>query len=352
MKKKHYVYPFALTLGLGLLAFTLSCRMSTRIADFYALAVYPPFSAFLSRLASCVPFSLQDVALLSIIGTAVGIIIVSIRQKWGLRRALKWEVLLLLCTFDWFYMAWCNNYYRSSIYSRTQIQLTAYDEREFRDFLNDFTARTNAEWTTERALPGTVLEEEIKAFYNRMPATFGLTEARSWQHPKPSIFNGFYSAVGVLGTMEPLFSESCINQDIQPFDYPFVYAHEYAHLLGISSEAECNWWAYHACLSSRHQAVRYSAMKNILPHVMHNAQSFLSEDEYKSWADGLRPEVIADLRYTSIHWNALRSPLLRKIHEVTYDLFLKGNHISSGRQNYSEVVGMLLSIKLQGIDSK
>lgn len=40
------------------------------------------------------------------------------------------------------------------------------------------------------------------------------------------------------GFMAPLFSGSCLNADILPFDFPFTYAHEYAQLLGVSNEAE------------------------------------------------------------------------------------------------------------------
>ena len=40
------------------------------------------------------------------------------------------------------------------------------------------------------------------------------------------------------GFMAPLFSGSCLNADILSFDFPFTYAHEYAHLLGVSNEAE------------------------------------------------------------------------------------------------------------------
>lgn len=344
MKGQH-LYPAVMATGMVLLAFTLLCRVSVAVADFYALTIYPRLSAVLSWLASWVSFSLQDAALVIIIVAATGIIYTGVTRKWGFRRCIKWEALILLWTFVWFYTAWCNNYYRSSIYLRTRTQPEAYDEQVFRQFIHDFITRTNAEWTSQEAETGEPLEEEIKAFYNSASARYGLAQAKSWQHPKPSIFNSLYSAVGVLGTMEPLFAESCINRDMLTVDYPFVYAHEYAHLLGISSEAECNWWAYHACMTSTHKAMRYSALKNILPHVMRNAQQFLPEDEYQACMAGIRPEVMADLQRTADHWDALRSPALRKIHEVTYDLFLKGNNIPSGRQNYSEVIGMLLSIR-------
>lgn len=333
------------SIGLALLAFTLLCRYSTRIADLYALYVYPPLSGALSWLSSGVSFSMQDVVLVLIVAAAIGIPVVSIRRKRGFVGCLKQEALLVLWTYVWFYMAWCNNYGRSSIYARTGSVPVAFDEAAFTRYLEDFTERINTAWTPEDAPSKEWLEEEIKAFYNRMPTHYGLARARAWQHPKTTVFNAVYSAVGIQGFMEPLLAESCINRDMLPGDYPFVYAHEYAHLLGISNEAECNWWAYQACISSGHEAVRYSTLKNILPHLMRNARMFYSEEKYQAWMMTLRPEVMEDLQKTSDHWRALRSPQLRQLHEVTYDLFLRGNNISSGLQNYSEVVGLLLSIQ-------
>ena len=37
------------------------------------------------------------------------------------------------------------------------------------------------------------------------------------------------------------------------------------------------------------------------------------------------------------------SPLIGNIQDWIYDLYLKGNKIESGRKNYSEVVGLLIS---------
>ena len=344
-KKGKHIYPIAWGAGLLVLAFTLLCRFSTGVADFYSLSIYPTLSAILSWVASPVDFSLQDIALILIVTMAIAVVVTTMVKKQGLKRCLMYEALILLWTYNGFYMTWCNNYYRSSIYQRTTTSPATFDEEIFQSLLKTYTSRINAEWTRERAETGARLEEEIKAYYNRVPASYGLAEARTWQHPKSTLFNPIYSAVGIQGFMEPLLAESCINHDVQAFDYPFVYAHEYAHLLGISSEAECNWWAYYACLSSEQKAVRYSALKNILPHLMRNAHRLLTAEAYEAWIGTLRPEILDDLRQTSIHWEALRSPIMRKVHELTYDLFLKGNNIQTGLQNYSEVVGMLLSLK-------
>lgn len=39
------------------------------------------------------------------------------------------------------------------------------------------------------------------------------------------------------------------------------------------------------------------------------------------------------------------SPLVGNIQDWIYDLYLKGNKIESGRKNYSEVVGLLISYR-------
>lgn len=145
--------------------------------------------------------------------------------------------------------------------------------------------------------------------------------------------------------MAPLCAESYINTDLPDVDYPFTYAHELSHLLGVSSEAEANWWAFHACASSSNAAVRYSAYKAILPYVLSNASISLSEQEYKAVLASVRHEVIEDVRNSHAHWQSLQSPVLRKLHSVSYDLFLKGNNITKGVENYSEVVALLINLK-------
>ena len=43
------------------------------------------------------------------------------------------------------------------------------------------------------------------------------------------------------------------------------------------------------------------------------------------------------------YWTEKYSPLIGDIQDWIYDLYLKGNKIQSGRKNYSEVVGLLIS---------
>ena len=57
----------------------------------------------------------------------------------------------------------------------------------------------------------------------------------------------------------------------------------------------------------------------------------------------IRPEIIELAKNNQAYWAAKYSPVVGAVQDWIYDLYLKGNKIESGRQNYSEVVGLLIS---------
>lgn len=329
---------------LAMLTFVVACRFSSSVADFYSMEVYPCVSGVLSAVSSVVPFALQDIIILLLAIWGIGMVVQAVKQKCGVWCCAKRVGMLLLCTFLWFYMGWCCNYGRSSIFVRTDSQKVEYDSVTFRTFIYNYSERINAAWTDAVVDDHAALENEVKGIYSRAPEVYGLAKPRSWQHPKPMMLRRFFSAVGVAGYMAPLMSESCVNGDVLPFDYPSVYAHEYAHVLGVSSEAEANWWAYHVCVSSRNPAVVYSGYKGLFNHVARNASTFLQEEEYKRWIASIHPEVIKDLELTREHWSALRNEPIDNMQSFIYDAFLKSNNIASGLKNYSEVVQLLIAL--------
>ncbi|WP_373828703.1 DUF3810 family protein, partial [Bacteroides heparinolyticus] len=67
------------------------------------------------------------------------------------------------------------------------------------------------------------------------------------------------------------------------------------------------------------------------------------EEEYALLVHRIRPEIIEQVQSNRKYWMEKYSPLLGKIQDRIYDWYLKGNNISSGRKNYSEVVGLLVS---------
>jgi hypothetical protein len=355
MKGTSKAYKITTGAGLLLLAFTIACRHSPPLADFYAGKLYPCLSAILSWVSSPFPFSLQDLTIVILVAGALVALVVAVVRRRGWKRILRGGLTFLLWMYVWVYMGWCVNYSRSGLLTRIGSVPAVFEKEAFETFLIQFTEELNASWTdspaagsreTEAGIKALCRETEagMKAFYKRVPDIYGLATPRPWQHPKPMMFNALYSSIGVQGYIGPLFSESHLNKDLLPMEYPFTFAHEYAHLLGVSNEAEANWWAFQACRASADPAVRYSGYARILVHVWINAAGVLPEEEFGAWRDALRPEVLADLGMCQAHWNALRFPVIDRIHSRIYDLFLKGNQIPSGIKNYSEVVLLLLSL--------
>ncbi|WP_302614225.1 DUF3810 family protein, partial [uncultured Bacteroides sp.] len=112
-----------------------------------------------------------------------------------------------------------------------------------------------------------------------------------------------------------------------------------------TSEAEANFYAYQVCTRSTVPAIRFSGYFSILGHVLSNAQRLIPKEEYLQFVQRIRPEIIGLAKDTQAYWTAKYSPVVGAVQDWMYDLYLKGNKIESGRKNYSEVVGLLISYR-------
>ncbi len=241
-------------------------------------------------------------------------------------------------------MAWGINYFRSSIFERAQVPPVKVEKEAFAHFLEEYTKSLNDSYTDSIQIDSTELEKHVKSYYSSVDRRFGLSRPRDYQHPKRQMFSDLQAGCGVMGYIGPAFTESHIGHSTPTLQYPHTYAHEYSHILGVSNEAEANYWAYKACMASDVQAVRYSANYALLGHVASNARRILTEEEYAQWISEIRPEVLRDEEELSQYWSSVRWNLLDKIQTYIYGLFLKSNRIPNGLQNYSEVVLILMSL--------
>ena len=328
--------------------FTMSCRYMPDMAEWYARMVYPILSAALSAFSSLFPFPLMEVF---VVGLILWLIIypICLRKKGiRLRKIILSEGEILAWVYVWFYLGWGMNYYRHHIYTRMQVTPVAYEEQHFKDFLKDYTERLNATYQASTDITNEELKQHVHAFYAQLPASYGLAQPKSWQEPKDFIFTSLYSKVGVLGSMGPFFAEAQLNADLPAIQYPFTYAHEFSHLLGVSNEAEANYWAYRACTVSTSPTLQYCGYFGLLPYVISNASYLLPKEEFQAWVQTIKPEIIEQYNEKNTYWRELYSPWIGKIQDFTYNLFLKGNKIPSGKKNYAEVIGLLLSLPRGG----
>ena len=333
-----------LVLGV-LLGLVWLTQLIPALATFYSQTVYPCFSYILSSFSNLFPFAIGDLFIfLSIAGIIIYPIYARLRKKTPWKKILLRDGEYLLWVYVWFYLAWGLNYSQKNFYQRTEIPYTAYTPENFQKFVNEYITRLNRSYTPINSINRDLIREETVRLYKQLSDSLGVHRPpHDAPRVKTMMFTPFISMVGVTGSMGPFFCEFTLNGDLLPPQYPATYAHELAHFLGITSEAEANFYAYQVCTRSQVKEIRFSGYFSVLPHVLGNARRLMSEEEYAELFNRIRPEIIELAQKNQQYWMEKYSPLIGDIQNFIYDLYLKGNKIQSGRKNYSEVIGLLIS---------
>ena len=327
------------------LVFVWSVMNDVQLGEWYAQTLYPPLAKILSWLSSLLPFSIGDCFIYgSIIGLIIYLLIAFIRRKerW---KAVRRTVEYLAWVYVWFYMAWGLNYFRTDFYHRTDTKRVKYAEERFNSFLEAYTDSLNASWRTPTdTIDINAIKQATLAGYQKLSPQFGLVKPTHPLTPKPMLCPRLMAAVGVTGYMGPFFNEFHVNKLLRPTQYPATYAHEMAHMLSVSNEAEANLYSFLVCLSSSDPSIRFSGYFALFPHVMRNARRLLDKSAYRDWLKTVRPEVKDLYTEEAAYWHSLYSRQIGNAQDFIYNLFLRSNKISSGTANYSEVIGLLIAL--------
>ena len=348
----------------------------------YTTRIYPIIGSLLSPISGLFPFAVGDIFIaLSI----VWVIFYPIYEiKWRKQLAKRFFFLAakrgcypkkkvvfgrvaeyLLWVYAWFYIAWGLNYSQPNIYCRTGMKPVEVSEAKFREFAYRYAdsinylseeRRVKSEETAfddqrESQFNGMVddglknrVRDAVLKGYNEIGAKEGINAPFN-QHPhaKTMLFTPLSSMSGVTGSMGPFFCEFTLNGDIRPHDYPAIYAHEFAHLLGIANEGEANFYSYIVCTASSDKAVKFSGYYHIFFHVLRNVFDILGEKEGEKFLKYIRPEIIQLARSDRQYWISKRCKALDAAQDFIFDLYLRGNHVAEGRKSYSGVVGLILA---------
>ncbi|MGI6815194.1 DUF3810 domain-containing protein [Bacteroides sp. KG123] len=341
----RYKLKFRHVILIVLLSATWATQLIPSLSDMYARIVYPTIAFCLSSFSGLVPFAIGDLFIfLSIIGLFLYPFKAYYVQKKKWKQILLNEAEYLAWIYAWFYLAWGLNYFQKDIYERTDMLHTEYSKTAFQAFANDYIDKLNGSYVRIVSINEPLVRRESVNAYRQISDSLGVHRPfQDSPRAKTMLFTPLISMVGVTGSMGPFFCEFTLNGDLLPSQYPATYAHELAHLLGIAGEAEANFYAYQVCIRSKARGIRFSGYLSVLPHVLDNAALLMTEEEYALLVRRIRPEIIEQVQSNRKYWMEKYSPLLGKIQDRIYDWYLKGNNISSGRKNYSEVVGLLVS---------
>lgn len=331
----------------------------------YTTRIYPIIGSLLSPISGLFPFAVGDIFIaLSI----VWVFFYPIYEiKWRKQLAKRFFFLAakrgcypkkkvvfgrvaeyLLWVYAWFYMAWGLNYSQPNIYCRTGMKPVEVSEAKFREFAYRYADSINSlseefNGMVDDGLKNRVRDAVLKG-YNEIGAKEGINAPFN-QHPhaKTMLFTPLSSMSGVTGSMGPFFCEFTLNGDIRPHDYPAIYAHEFAHLLGIANEGEANFYSYIVCTTSSDKAVKFSGYYHIFFHVLRNVFDILGEKEGEKFLKYIRPEIIQLAKSDRNYWLSKRCKVLDAAQDFIFDLYLRGNHVAEGRKSYSGVVGLILA---------
>ena len=324
------------------LAFVLLCSFFPSLAEWYMRACYPAVAATFSFFSRLTAVSLFDLMIIAAVVIFIFSIVMVFRKKISFRRWSKIFILTVLWITVWFYMSWGIGYFRLDFYERFGAEQAKEDKEFFEAFVARYIDSLNMAYVADPFFDAREIDREIESLYEKHRELLRVPYPCGWRRTKKTVAEPLMTRMGIAGYFAPFFNEVHLNHFMLPLTYPYTLAHEKAHQLGISSEAECNLFATIICTSSSHPLVRYSGYLQTTSYLLDNLQK-ISPENYKSIAEKIDPRIRADYRRIRDHWQSALNPTLSAVQDAVYDAYLKTNRQRSGILSYSEMTGLLVA---------
>ena len=343
-QNSKYKWLFLPALAAIVFVCTLLLRQQAEFVEkWYAQKVYPLIASLLSNISAIFPFSLDDLLYIFLLLVPFLLLVLIFTKKIKWKAAGKFLINLLASAFILFYLLWGFNYFRSPLQDRLGINDREPNTEEFVQFVHQYIAELNRLHCDFDKIDKTETDRLIEESYQKLAPLLHFDYPMGKRYDKKITFSGFYSKSGITGYFGPFFNEVHVNKQVLPIEYPFVLAHEKAHQLGVTSEAEANFYSWLVCLNSSSQQIQYSAKLFISFHLFRQARGL---EAYKKLVAEISPDVQADINKISEHWNKLRNATMDKTASKLNDAYLKHNNIKSGIKDYTGVVDHVMNFSL------
>ncbi len=320
-------------------------QSSPILGEGYSRYVYPVIATFLTAISRFIPVSLYDLLIVSAVLCSVAVLVLAALRRVSWKRVLKGFCYTVAWLYVVFYWAWGMNYFRQDFYMRNHLSHVAVSDSVYYAFTRDYIERYNHSAALAGQVDTAMLRCLTNEGYSRLSRQLKIFRPYRVAHPKPMLLSGIMAKMGIKGYIGAYFNEPLISTCLLPHEYPFTYVHEMAHVMGISSEAEANLYAFLICTASDDAVVQASGYSALFGYVMSNARRILPENQYKDLLAMVSPQAKSLYEKEYEHWRNLYSTVLGDVQEKLYDWFLKNNRVSSGTKNYSEVIGYLMSYR-------
>ncbi len=312
------------------------------VEEVYSRNIYPLFATILSFVSSALPFSIDDVFYLCLIGGILISMVLFIIQKVSFKNTLLIVLNLLSATFSLFYLLWGFNYFRQDLNERLDIAGQKPDNKEFIEQFERLVENTNNSRCRFENFRKQYADSLIELGYKNLAPALKINYPAGTRNDKGITFSRFFAGAGISGYFGPFFNEVHVNKKLLPIEYPFVLAHEKAHQLGVTSEAEANFYSWLVCTQSNSEQLRYSANLSVLKFFLYQGYQLKA---FKKTVEKLKPEVKADYRRIEKHWDGLRNEKVNKVASKVNDTYLKSNKVEKGIEDYFGVVKFIIDFR-------
>jgi hypothetical protein len=304
----------------------------------------------LTPFSNLIPFALLDGL---VIAAAASWLVLAIRDFRTRKGGSAWRAAgrVVVRTLTWtaglyllFLVLWGFNYRRVKLSDRVPFDAASVTPRALHDLAVRTVARMNALHDPAHAIGwprGDTIDPSLAAAFEGAARDVrgGLVAVA---RPKRSLLDWYFRRASVDGMTDPFFLETLVNGDLLPFERPFVVAHEWSHLAGLADEGEANFLGWLACTRAA-------------PPDAYSAWLFLYGEIAAALPRRERAEVLAqldsgpraDLAAIADRVARSASPIVAAAGWRVYDQYLKANRVESGARSYTEVIRLILGIKLK-----
>ena len=343
---KYYIRRWLILPLLAVVTFLLTEILASNpdfVENFYSGFIYPIIASVFSAVSTLVPFSLDDLFYGMLILSGFILLILAIVKKISLKMMGKVVLNVLAAVYILFYVLWGFNYYRPPLNERLNLLDREPNTAEFITVFNEIVENTNASYTGFDDTDKAEIDSMVAESYRKLAPALGLDYPGGKRTAKNITLGRFFAGAGISGYFGPFFSEVHVNPYNLPVEYPFVLAHEKAHQLGITSEAEANFYAWLVCSRSSSPELRYSANLAALRYFMYQGFHLNTFPEIVRKID---ENVMNDLKEIQEHWAGLRNEKVDRVAAKVNDAYLKTNKVEKGIEDYRGLVKYVMDFKL------
>lgn len=337
------------------------------VEKYYSNGVNIVTVKLMSKTFGILPFSIFEIliyiSVLSILGFIIYSIYYMVKNPGKILSYLKNSLLNIISIvgiiYFLFVMLWGINYNRMNledslisdynISNSKQIKEVNYDEDDLIKLYKFLIEKCND--TRSKVLEdnkkvmkcNTDSKEVLKRANNAYEKVdiLNLNKRGSYAPAKAILNSKLLCYTGITGIYSPFTGEANVNIAAPDIYIPFTTLHEMAHQRGYSSEDECNFLAYIACINNKDYDFQYSGYISALKYV-NLALARVDKSTLYTLNNNMSKEVIRDLEYSSEFWKNYEG----KVNEVSDNMnntYLKANGVEEGTASYGKMVNLLLT---------